>query len=242
MHALLEKYQVSEELLAGRDIRTVSVIKGYQPGDVIGFTPRRRRPVRLAAGGSWTTGTQTEALSANNAVGTAFASFTSAQYIGPSASAAAYLPANFFLPSYGSSKSLLLKAFGVISTTGTPNFTMGVTANTTQGTYNSSGILATTAATAQGSGETNVPWELEVLITCSGTGSSGSFLSDGLWKVYPTGTSLIAARCSSSTANPNTALTLSTESAYYVELAGTFSASSASNTVQCYNVAVLGLN
>ena len=191
---------------------------------------------------SWTTGTQTEALSANAAVGSAFSTFTSAQYIGPDATAAAYLPANFFLPAYGKSKSLLVKAFGVISCTGTPNFTMAVTANTTQGTYNSSGILAATAATAQGSGESNVPWELEVLITCSGTGSSGAFLADGVWKVYPTGTSLIAARCSSSTANPNTALTLSTESAYYLELAGTWSASSASNAVQVYNVAVLGLN
>ncbi len=190
---------------------------------------------------SWTTGTQTEALSANSANGTSFATFTSAQYIGAT-TGAAYLPANFFLPATGTGKSLLVKAHGIISTTGTPNFTMAVTANTTQGTYNSSGILATTAATAQGSGETNVPWELEVIITCATTGGSGTFLADGIWKVYPTGTSLIAARCSSSTANPNTALTLSTESAYYVELAGTWSASSSSNAVQVYNLAVLGLN
>lgn len=191
---------------------------------------------------SWTTGTQAEALSANSAVGTAFTTFTSAQYIGPSPTAAAYLPANFFLPSYGAAKSILVKAHGVISTTGTPNFTMALTANTTQGTYNASGILATTAATAQGSGETNVPWELDVTISCAATGASGSFLADGLFKVYPTGTSVIAARCSSSTANPNTGLALSTESAYYLELAGTWSASSASNSVQCYSIVVLGVN
>ena len=122
---------------------------------------------------------------------------------------------------------------------------MGVTANTTQGTYNSSGIFATTAAVAMSSGVTNVPWDLEVLITCTATGASGTFLADGMFRVYnaiTTATAWGGYRCSSSTANPNTALTLSTESAYYVELAGTFSASSASNAVQVYNVAVLGLN
>lgn len=190
---------------------------------------------------SWTTGTQAECLAANSAVGSAFSTFTSAQYIGATTSAA-YLPANFFLPGSGVGKSILVKAFGVISDTGTPNFTMAVSANTTQGTYNSSGVLATTAATAQGSGITNAFWSLEVLITCVSTGASGTFLSDGVFVVYNSSTTLTAARCSSSTANPNTAVTLSTESAYYLELAGTWSASSASNAVQVYQTAVLGLN
>jgi len=191
---------------------------------------------------SWTTGTQTEALSANAAVGSAYNTFTSAQYIGPDPTASAYLPANFFLPSYGKSKSLYVKAFGVIGTTSTPNFTMAVTANTTQGTYNSSGVLATTGAVAMQSSITNAAWELDVVISCVTTGSSGSFLADGLFKIATGTTAVQAIRCSSSSANPNTAATLSTESAYYVELAGTFSASNASNTVQVYQIAVLGLN
>ncbi len=190
---------------------------------------------------SWITGTQTELLAGNTAVGSSYSGFTSAQYIG-APTGAGYLPANFFMPNTGVGKSILVKAFGVISTTATPNFTMAVTLNSTQGSYNSGGVLATTPATAQGSGETNVPWELEVIATCTGTGSSGVLLADGLFKVYPTGTTLIAARCSSSTANPNTGLTISTELAYYVELAGTWSASSSSNAVQVYNVAVIGLN
>ena len=190
---------------------------------------------------SWTTGTQTEALAANTAVASAFSTFTSAQYVGATTSAA-YLPANFFLPSLGVGKSILVKAFGVLSTTGTPNFTLAFSANTTQGTYNSSGILATTAATAMGSGVTNVPWEAEAIITCVSTGASGTFLSNGMFKVYSSGTSLVAARLSSSQANPNTAMTLSTESAYYVEVAATWGASSASNTVTVYQTAVLGLN
>lgn len=194
---------------------------------------------------SWTTGTQTEALSANTAVGTSFNTFTSAQYIGPSATAAAYLPANFYLPSYGVGKTLLVKAFGVLGTTSTPNLTIGVSANTTQGTYNSSGVLATTAANAMSSGVSNVPWELDVLITCVSTGSGGTFLSDGMFKVYNAITSATAwgaYRCSSSTANPNTAYSLSTETAYYLEVFATWGTSSASNLIQVYNVAVLGIN
>lgn len=190
---------------------------------------------------SWTTGTQTECLSANVAVGSAFNTFTSAQYIGAT-TAAAYLPSNFFNLSKGPGSSILVKAFGVLSDTLTPNFTLAVSANTTQGTYNSGGVLATTAATAMPSSVTSVPWELEVLITCVTTGASGSFLADGMFKLYGSGTTLTTARCSSSTANPNTAVTLSTESAYYLELAGTWSSSSSSNSVTVYQVAVLGLN
>jgi hypothetical protein len=194
---------------------------------------------------SWTTGTQTECLSANTAVGSTFNTFTSAQYIGPSATAAGYLAANFFLPSYGAGKTLLVKAFGILGTTGTPNLTVGLSANTTQGTYNSSGQLATTAAVAQSSGVTTVPWELDVLITCVSTGSSGTFLSDGMFKVYNAITSATAwgaYRCSSSTANPNTAYTLSTETAYYLELFATWGTSNSANLIQCYNIAVLGIN
>lgn len=191
---------------------------------------------------SWTTGTQTEALSANSAVGSAFNTFTAAQYIGAT-TAAAYLPANFFLPTTGVGKSILVKAYGIISDTGTPNFTLAISANTTQGTYNSSGVLATTAATALASGISNIPWELDVIITCVSTGATGTFLSMGTWKTEAvTASTGRVVRCSSSTANPNTAVTLSTESAYYLELAGTWSASSASNSVQVYQVAVLGLN
>jgi len=190
---------------------------------------------------SWTTGTQAEAISINSQNGSAQNTFTSAQAIGPT-TGAAYLPANFFQSSLGVGKGLLVKAHGVLSTTGTPNFTLGVSFNTTQGTYNSGAVIATTPATAMPSSVTNVPWELEVVIVCTATGGSGSFLSDGIFKLYGSGTSLVAARCSSSTANPNTGVTVSTESAYYAELVGTWSASSSSNSVTVYAVTVLGLN
>ena len=193
---------------------------------------------------SWTTGTQTEALSANTAVGTSFNTFTSAQYIGPSSTGSGYLPANFFLPNTGVGKTLNVKAFGYYACTATPTLVLGITANTTQGTYNSSGIFAQTPAMTLASGVTGW-WSLDCLITCTATGSSGTFLASGAVILYSAVTSATAwnsGRLTSSTANPNTALTLSTEVAYYVELFATYSSSSASNLVQVYNVAVLGLN
>jgi len=190
---------------------------------------------------SFVTGTQTEALSANSAVGSAYNTSTTATVVSP-ATGAAWIPANFVQPSYGSSKALLVKAYGVLSTTSTPNLTMEVLANTTQGTRNSSGILATTGTLAQGSGVTNVPWELEVLITAATTGASASFLGMGMFKVYNSATTLNTARCSSSAANPNTGLTLSSQSAYYIEVAATWGTNSASNTLTVYGYTVLGLN
>lgn len=190
---------------------------------------------------SWTTGTQTEALSANTAVGSAFNTFTAAQYVGAS-SAAAYLPSNLANLSKGAGTSFLYKAFGVVNTTATPNLTFAISANTTQGTYNSGGVLATTPATATGSGLANVEFDLEALITIVSTGASGTWLAMGRVLLYEGATTIRTLRLSSSTANPNTAVTLSTLSAYYLELAATYSASSASNGVQLYQAAVLGLN
>jgi hypothetical protein len=188
---------------------------------------------------TWTTGTQTEALAANVAVGSAFNTFTAAQYVGAT-SAAAYLPSNLASLSRGAGTSFLYKAYGIISTTGTPNVTFAISANTTQGTYNSGGVLATTPATATGSGLANVVFDLECLITIVSTGGSGTWLSFGKVVLYEAATTPRMLRLSSSVANPNTAVTLSTESAYYLELAATWSASSASNNIQLYQAAVLG--
>jgi hypothetical protein len=197
---------------------------------------------------SWTTGTQTEALGVGSAVGVALANSTALSTTQSPATGAGYCPANFFLPSYGVSKSLLVKASGVLSTTATPNLTVAVVLNTTQGTppaalsTGTSGVLATTGAVAQASSVTNVVWELDVVITNVTTGSSGTFLANGIMKVYTASTTIQSMRISSSTANPNTAATLSTQSAYYVELAALWGAASSSNSFQVYSYAVLGLN
>lgn len=196
---------------------------------------------------SFTTGTQTEALSVNPAVGSAYANSTSVTVISTAASAG-FLPANFFLPSYGIAKGLLVRASGVLSVTGTPNLTMAVLANSTQNsppanlTSGTSGVLATTGTLAQGSGVTTVPWDLEVLLSCSAVGSAGTILAMGMLRVYNTATTINTARCSSSTANPNTAASLSTQTAYYIELGALWGTASSSNTITTYGYTVLGLN
>ncbi len=188
---------------------------------------------------SWLTGTQAEVVSSSSAVGSAYANSTVATAVSP-ASGAAFLPANFFLPSYSTAKRVWVHAYGVLSTTGTPNLTVGLTLNTTQGTYNSGGIIATSAATGQASGASNALWELDVMISCVAAGSSGSALAAGAFS-FPT-TTTGAARVSSSAANPNTAFTFNTQSAYYLEMFATWGTASASNTLQVYDYCVLGLN
>jgi hypothetical protein len=190
---------------------------------------------------SWTTGTQAECLGSSDANGSAYASSASATSVSP-ASGAAFLQSNFWLPSYGSNKRLLVKAYGVLSTTGTPNLTIGITANTGQGTYNSGGILATTPVTAQASGVTNVEWDLECMITNVTTGASGTFLAMGRVLVYTASTTIQSMRLSSSAANPNTAATLSTQAAYYIEQFATWGTSSASNSLTVYDYSVYGVN
>lgn len=196
---------------------------------------------------SWTTGTQAEALAVGSANGSAYSASTTATVVSPF-SGAGYCPANFWLPSYGVSKSLYVIAKGVLSTTSTPNLTLAVEANTTQGTSAAvinvagTGVLASTGTIAQASGVTNINWELDCLISCVTTGSSGTFLAHGIVKWYTTATAIQTARISSSSANPNTVATLSTQSAYYIELAALWGTNSSSNTLTVYDYAVLGLN
>lgn len=190
---------------------------------------------------SWTTGTQAETLGSSIAVGSAYASSATATSVTP-ATGAGYTPANFYLLPYGVGKRLWIKAYGVLSTTSTPNLTFGISANSTQGTYNSSNIMATTGAVAQASGVTNVPWDLECMVTCATTGASGTFLAMGEVRIYTASTTIQSIRLSSSSANPNTAATLSTENAYYWEMFATWGTSSASNSLTVYDYSVYGVN
>lgn len=190
---------------------------------------------------SWTTGSQTEALSVANVNGVQLVSSSAAALVSP-AEGAAYTPSNFWLPSYGASKGLLVKAYGVIGVTATPNITIQIYADPTQGSASGQVLVATTGTVAAPAAGSNMPFTLECLISNVTTGSSGTFLADGNFTVYPTTTTVYNARLSSSSANPNTAATVSTQTAYYWEMWATFSASSSSNNLQVYGYTVLGLN
>ncbi len=198
---------------------------------------------------SWTTGTQTETLGANNAVGAALTASATPTVISPS-TGAAYLPTNFFLPSYGIGKSLLVKASGAVTITAA-NLTLAVQASTALGTAlgsglvtGTTGILASTNAVA-GVTATNAPWELECLITCVTTGSAATFLASGSLKIYTTSTTWQNFRVGSTQSNPNTTATIGASGTvlnggYYIELSANWSTTSQSIT--CYSYICLGLN
>lgn len=182
---------------------------------------------------SWTTGTQTEALSVNNAVSTAFTGTSAAAVLMPTG--AAYTPNNFFNQSLGQSKTITFQASGVLSTTtGTNTLTFGISANTTQGTYNSAAIMATNGGVNQSASLSSVPWELFCAITCVEPGSAGTYITSGIMKVYPTTSTLLAMKLSSS------ASTFSTQASYYWEYFANWSASSNSITVN--SSVILGVN
>jgi len=189
---------------------------------------------------SWTTGTQTEALGVGSANGAAYNTSTTLTTISP-LTGGGYCPANFWLPSYGISKSLLVKASGVLSTTSTPALTLAIYGDTAQNTPSGT-PLATTGVQTMITTLTNVPWELDCVISNVTTGSTGTFLAFGVLKIHTASTTIQAWRISSSTANPNTAVTLSTLSAYYIELAALWGTNSSSNSIQVYAYTVLGLN
>ena len=66
--------------------------------------------------------------------------------------------------------------------------------------------LATTGVVATAATVTNVPWELDCVISNVTTGSSARSCRSGYSEIYSSATAIVANRISSSAANPNTAI------------------------------------
>ncbi len=103
--------------------------------------------------------------------GTAVANTTTEAIIMPNI----ILPANYMQDG----RALRMKAFGKLSTTGTPTMRWSIRWNGVGGT-----VLAMTEDIAMGSGVSNVNWSLEALIQTRLNGSSGSLLVMGELKVH----------------------------------------------------------
>lgn len=84
------------------------------------------------------------------------------------------LPANFLQPG----SALRFKAFGVLSTTGTPTILVGIYYGAVAGAL----PLAASAAVTTSSGVTNVPWRIELDTFIRSTGTSGTAMSSGFFK------------------------------------------------------------
>jgi hypothetical protein len=138
-------------------------------------------------------------------------------------------------------RGFYLKAFGSIATTSAATFIPSLGFNTTAGTPINNvpfctAVTPTAAITEQ--------WDCEVWITCQAAGESGgtTFQVNGNWSIT-TVASAGAANASMLTAKfAQTVTGLLESTTYYVELAGTWSASASGNTTTLQQEFFWGLN
>jgi len=125
---------------------------------------------------------------------------------------------------------LRLKAFGVLSTTGTPTIILGFYYGAVAGT-----ALAASAAITTGSGVANVPWEIEYEGRVRSTGSTGTIMGRGTMQL---GTSVSAITFNPIPATALATVTIDTTTAKQVTVGATWSAASSSNTLTCHHFGV----
>ncbi len=205
----------------------------------------RRRGESIRCGGQ--TFTYSELLFSNTADYTAVASTASEASLLSGVNRQPQLSAGYFLDQKGVGRTIAIKARGVFSNTGTPTLTFQARMGTTAGSSTLTGAsVGVSAAITTTSGVTNVWWEMYLELTCSvpgiGTGndtlfgsgyvmSPAGFASPFIYPLEPT--------------TPNTATwtqTFAAELNQFFNLSVTWSASSASNTIQAKQVYAYGWN
>lgn len=192
---------------------------------------------------SYITGTGTELIYASTATGTAQNTFTAERALNDTTGMGPrpVLPANFWLPGQ-TSRSLLIMAKGILSSTATPTYTFTIRLGSNGST--SAAIILGSAALTTGSGVSNQYFELEGVVTMrtfgdaganstvQGIGSlkSGGLASPFIYSLY------------GGAASPGTVATVDVSIANYINVNIACSASSASNTITLQHLAVFGLN
>lgn len=194
---------------------------------------------------SFLTGTQYETISAQVGAGSALVGNSgagTAAVISKSPGGAAFLPANFFRPSASGTSGIKVTAKGILSTTATPQTlaALGVYADATQGTVGTALGPSNGGSAISITSLTNVFWSYDADIVCTATGASGTWLVMGLLTIMPASNNA----ATTYTVGSTTAVTLSTESAYYLEMAATWTnaSTSASSTITCELFNVYGIN
>lgn len=193
---------------------------------------------------SFETGTVTELLYANTAVGIAKNTFTSEVTINDATTMGvqAHLPPDFWLPNNNQiGRGLHIIARGILSSTGTPTYTptirLGAAAST------SGPIILGGAALTTGSGVSNQFWEIEgdVILTAI-AGAGGNSTVRGIGRMISPGLATTIAPLYGGAATPGTVATVDTSITNYINLNITCSASNAANTITCQQLLVFGLN
>ena len=193
------------------------------------------------------TGTQAELLYSLPAPVTKNTYTTQAVMSALAASApVAKIPGGFFQENPNPiGRSLYLKAMGTIANTSAATFSPALALDTTAGTaLNPVTIYTTIAPTAS----ITTLWDLDVWITCTAFGESAGMTLQVNGKWMQTTVASGGALTSSASAGWAPAMFdasvtgLTPATTYYVELFGTWSASSASNTTTLQQAFLFGLN
>lgn len=205
---------------------------------------RNRMLEREALGGL--TGTYSELIYSNRADHTTLASFTSEASLIAGNNEQPVIPALYFDGTKGFGRTISIIARGVVSSTATPTYIFQVRSSTTAGSSTLSGAsLGVTAAITTGSGISNKAWELRLDLTCytPGIGSNNCTLS-GAGYVFSAGFASPFMYPLEPT-TPDTATwtqTIDGSLTQYLNLSVTCGASSASNTITCKQLLVVGWN
>lgn len=160
----------------------------------------------------------------NATAGAAYASSATIADVSPTPQV--ILPANLL----DVGQILRLKAFGVLSTTGTPTIILGFYYGAVAGT-----ALAASGAITTGSGVANVPWEIEYEGRVRSTGTAGTIMGRGTMQL---GTSVSAVSVSPIPVTALATVTIDTTTAKQITAGATWSAASSSNTLTCHHFGV----
>lgn len=168
-----------------------------------------------------------ECIAWATADGTAVANTTTETIIMPNLT----LPANYMQDG----RLLKVRVQGKLSTTGTPTMTFKLRWGGVGGT-----VIAQTAALTQGSGVTNVPFDIEVMVQVRANGSSGTVMCIGLVNVGSMTVVTNFMTAGGATAPAATTVDLTADTA--LAITGTWSAASASNTITGMQYSIESLN
>lgn len=144
------------------------------------------------------------------------------------------IPANYMQDG----RALRIRAFGKLSTTGTPTITFALRWGGVSGT-----LLATTEAITTPSGAANVMWSLEILIQTRSNGATGSLLVTGVAILNLTASTQTTGVFGVSGFDAPAAVgTLDLTADASLSLTGDWSAASASNTLTAMAYILESLN
>lgn len=192
---------------------------------------------------SFITGTSAEVLYSSVVNGTQLNTFTTEDNLQKTL-APVIIPAGFFYNIAAQGKTLHVKAFGRLGTTGTPTFTFNVRLLTSS-TWSAAGIGFASAAITAGSGVTLAPWWMDLDITLRILGAAGANSTIAVNGEVRGGTSLAAGGGVYSIPGANvayTAATFDTSVTAYLFLSAACGTSNASNLIQLEQLKVYGEN